>query len=117
MSMANPEVLPQAPVPEQQPQAEVPVEAPQSSEQASQSQTVQTPAFQVLQPTVPAAPVQVPQTDDNALVVPVQDEEELKHISKGDASDSKTWFGVFWLFKIKKAIHEGLRTVFRKSVS
>jgi len=114
--MANPEVLPQAPVPEQQPQAEVPVEAPQSSEQVSQSQAVQM-APQVPQPTVPAAPVQVPQTDDNALVVPVQDEEELKHISKGDASDSKTWFGVFWLFKIKKAIHEGLRAVFRKSVS
>lgn len=109
--MASPEVLPQVPAPEQAPQAEAPVEAPIAVEQPSQVQPAQPPQ-QPQEQSAPSSVQSVPQDDTNTLVVPLKNNEELEALSHGDAADANTWRGVFWIYKIKKALHAGLRAVF-----
>ncbi len=59
-----------------------------------------------------AKPIPLPSDDANSLNVPVADQEALTQMAKGNPSDSKTWFGVYWLRKIKKALHDGFQILF-----
>jgi hypothetical protein len=54
---------------------------------------IQTPANQVVSITIPA------------------NQQQLADWSKGSPSDSLTWFAVFWLRMIRKAIHFGWRMI------
>ena len=51
---------------------------------------------------------------EEEINVPTSDEEELEKMSKGNPSESKTWFGVYWIRKIKKALLNKVNIVFRR---
>jgi len=57
-------------------------------------------------------PVPAPAGGTPSITVPAQNQEALTQIAKGKADDSRTWFGVFWLFKIKKALKDGIQVLF-----
>ena len=54
-----------------------------------------------------------PATQDVTVQIP-QDQAALTTLSKGKVGDSITWFGMFWLRMIKKALHFGKRIVVGK---
>lgn len=54
-----------------------------------------------------------PATQDVTVQIP-QDQAALTALSKGKVGDSITWFGMFWLRMIKKALHFGKRIVVGK---
>lgn len=51
-------------------------------------------------PSAPAVSIQLPQPQQNLLVW-----------SKGDVSSSLTWFSVFWIRMVKKAVHFGWKII------
>lgn len=58
-------------------------------------------------------PVPVPQNPSGpSITIPAQSQTSLTQMAKGDAANSQTWFGVYWLYKIKKALKDGLHIVF-----
>ena len=59
-------------------------------------------------------PFPLPPDDTKSLNVPVADQEALTQMAKGNPSDSQTWFGVYWLRKIKKALLDGFYIFFGK---
>ena len=55
--------------------------------------------------------VQAPATQTITIQIP-NTQSQLDDWSKGDPTDSATWYAIFWLRLIKKAIHFGWRTIF-----
>ena len=54
--------------------------------------------------------VSSPATKKVSIQLPT-DEETLETMSKGDAENSSTWSGVFWLRMLKKAVYQGWNVV------
>ena len=54
--------------------------------------------------------VQTPQTQTVTITIPTT-QQQLTDWSKGSLSDSLTWFALFWLRMIKKAVHFGWRVI------
>jgi len=111
--MALPEAAPIAP-PDQQVQ-EIPTvpEVPAAVEQATGVQAVpSTPQpLQDSSGATVAQPVPAPPSGPS-ITIPAANAQVLTQMAKGNAANSQTWFGVFWLKKIKKAIKDGLAVLF-----
>ncbi len=71
---------------------------------------IQGPADQPVVQSVPAPAQNTPQ-----VKIPAVDEKQLEEYSRGNKTDAKTWFGVFWIRKIKQAIGGGLSVIFGKT--
>lgn len=56
--------------------------------------------------------IQTPQTGVVKIELPA-DQGKLTSWSKGKITDSLTWFALFWLRAIKKAVHFGWKVVLR----
>lgn len=113
--MALPETAPTLP-PDQQVQ-EIPdtPEIPAHVEQAtgvspvpSTPRPVQGDDQQVVQP-IPA-----PKSTKPSITIPATSQANLQQMAKGNIVNSQTWFGVFWLKKIEKALRDGLEVLFGK---
>jgi hypothetical protein len=59
-----------------------------------------------------AQPVPAPAPSGPSIKIPATGEQQLEALSKGSINDSKTWFGVYWLYKIRKAVKDGLQVIF-----
>jgi len=117
IGMAGPEYQPTSPQPEA-PVQQVPEQAeiPREVEQATGAQVIphqpdplQQNGQTVAQPAVPAQDPSGP-----SITIPAHNEEELNKMAHGKPEDSKTWFGVYWLYRLKKALHSGAKAVFGK---
>ena len=107
-------------IPEQQPapdaqvreipeQAEIPVQV----EQATGVHSIPVAPQPVINGAATLAqPVPAPKSNKKTVTIPARSQEDLLQMSKGKAEDSQTWFGVFWLYKIKKALKNGLDVLF-----
>lgn len=111
--MAIPEQQPEVPPDQQVTEIPTQPEIPAAVEQAtgvsavpSTPQPLQGDNNQPLATPVPPPPA------GNSIKIPVASQEVLAQMAKGDAANSQTWFGVFWLKKIKKAIKDGLSVLF-----
>lgn len=111
--MALPETVPEVPLDQQIQEVPAQPEIPTAVEQAtgvqavpSSPQPLQGDNKQPIATPVPAPPA------EGSIKIPVADQEVLVQMAKGRADDSQTWFGVFWLRKIKKAIRDGLSVLF-----
>lgn len=56
-------------------------------------------------------PVPAPSSGPS-ITIPALSQDALAQMAKGNAANSQTWFGVFWLKKIKKALQQGLSVLF-----
>lgn len=56
---------------------------------------------------------QSPQTKQVVITIP-KTQSDLDDLSKGKSSSSITWFALFWLRMIKKALHLGKQVAYRK---
>ncbi len=54
--------------------------------------------------------IQTPQTQTVTIQIPAS-QQQLEDWSKGDSENAITWFAVFWIRLIKKAIHFGWRMI------
>lgn len=114
--MALPEQQPEVPVDQQVVEIPQAPEIPPAVEQAgvqttpSQVQPVQDDNGKTIAQPVPAPPA----PDGPTVTVPAPDQTVLKQMTKGNISNSQTWFGVFWIKKIKMAIKDGISVVFKK---
>jgi hypothetical protein len=100
-------------IPPDQQTAEIPTvpEIPPAVERAGVKSLASTPQpvqGDQNQPTAHA----VPAPTGPSVTIPAQSQVSLTQMAKGSAGDSQTWFGVFWLRKIKKAIKDGLAVLF-----
>ena len=59
--------------------------------------------------------VQSPAGDSVVVHVPADNRDELERLSKGSPFAAITWFAMFWLRFIKKAINRGWRVIFDKN--
>jgi hypothetical protein len=59
-----------------------------------------------------AQPVPAPSGDTSSITIPAQSQAQLTQMAQGAADDSQTWFGVFWLFKLKRALRNGMQVLF-----
>lgn len=113
--MALPEQQPEAPIDQQVveiPDApEIPAHVEQGGVQStpSQAQPVQDDNGATI-----AQPVPVPAPQGKTVTIPATSTEELETLSKGSITDAKTWFGVYWIFKIRKALKDGIQVIFGK---
>lgn len=64
------------------------------------------------QPKIQTVPAQA--TNKPQVQIPALNQGQLEGYLRARDSESKKWFGVFWLRKIKKAIDEGLSVIFGK---
>ena len=55
--------------------------------------------------------IQSPQAQTVTIQIPIGTQ-TLSGYAKGSADDSITWFGVYWLRLIKKALHFGWQVIF-----
>lgn len=81
------------------------VSAPPTQVQPVQDDNGQTIAQPVPTPPAPSGPT---------VTIPASSQTVLQQLSKGNIANSQTWFGVFWVKKIKKAIKDGISVVFGK---
>lgn len=112
--MALPEQQPEIPLDQQVVDIPDQPEIPDVVEQAGVVQAQPT-----MQPVVGdnnqpvAQPVPAPPAPTGpSITIPASGEEQLERLSKGSINDSKTWFGVYWLYKIRRALKEGLGIIF-----
>lgn len=54
--------------------------------------------------------IQTPQTQTVTIQIPAS-QQQLEDWSKGDPENALTWFAVFWIRLIKKALHFGWRMI------
>lgn len=111
--MALPEQQPEIP-PDQQ-VTEIPQnpEIPPAVEQAGVQQAQ--PTMQPIQAGSSqqiAQPVPQPAQSGQSVTVPAASQQQLAQMAKGNVKNSQTWFGVFWLRKIKKAVEDGITVLF-----
>lgn len=112
--MALPEQQPEIPIDQQVVDIPDQPEIPAAMEQAgvqqapAQVQPVEDDAGQTIAQPVPAPPAPT----GPSITIPATGEEQLKAYSKGSINDSNTWQGVYWLYKIKRAIKEGVQIIF-----
>jgi len=113
--MALPEQQPEVPLDQQVQEIPDVPEIPAHVEQAtgvssipSTPQPVQGDNQQTVQP-IPA-----PKSTKPSVTIPAISQAMLQQMARGNATDSQSWFGVFWLKKIKKALKEGLEVLFGK---
>ena len=92
----------------------MPEEIPRAVEQGigvkptpAQPQQVKSSSGQVI-----AQPVPVPPGNQPSVSIPATNTQQLDDYSKGSVSDSKTWFGVYWLRIVKKAFKSGFSVIF-----
>jgi len=116
--MAHPELQPQTHAPpevQHVPQTpEIPADVEQETGmQAVQThpQKLQTPEGQVL--AEPVSPI-ADSTEETTVTIPAQSQAELEQMSKGDSTNTSTWFGVGWLRRIKQAVVSGKKVIFGK---
>lgn len=113
--MAIPEQHPEIPPDQQVTEIPEAPEIPAHVEQATGVSSVPTQPRPLQDDTgaVVAQPVPPPPSGPS-VTIPAQSQAVLAQMAKGNASSSQTWFGVFWLKKIKKALKEGLAVLFGK---
>ena len=61
-------------------------------------------------PSQPITPVPQPSSQVSTITIPA-DPQQLTQLSKGSASNSLTWFAVFWLRAVKKALKKHFAVV------
>lgn len=115
--MASPEFIGQNPPPPEVQQIPEQVRVPEGMEQIGvsatqvQAQPLQTPQGQVL--AQPVAPSPVPPIQDAPTIqIPAVNEAQLEQMSHGNPDDQATWFGEFWLRKVKQAVQSGVQAIF-----
>lgn len=101
--------------PQDQPQEGVIKEVPETPEvpQALQEQGVTATPTQItaqVSDDTGAPMMQTPMTKVITITIPTT-QQQLADWSKGSPSDSLTWFAMFWLRMIRKAIHYGWRVI------
>lgn len=112
--MSLPEQQPEIPLDQQvvdiPDQPEIPAAVEQAGVQVSIPQViaVQDDAGQTIAQPVPAPPAPT----GPSITIPASGEEQLKELSKGPIGDSITWKGVFWLYKLRRAIKDGVQVIF-----
>lgn len=114
--MASPELQPHSPPPEVQhvpEQMNIPIEMGQSGATPTQVQAQPLQDAQTGQVLVqPMVQVPQPQVDIPTIKIPAYSEEQLEQLAHGDPAEQATWFGEFWLRKVKQAISSGVQAVF-----
>lgn len=59
--------------------------------------------------------VQAPMPPKPAVTnIPADNQSELEELSKGNVDEASTWFGVFWLRRVKQAVLDGIHVIFKK---
>ena len=109
--MSAPEIEPRSPLPETV--REVPEEIPRTVEQGIGVKPTPVQPQQVKSNgQVIAQPVPVPASNKPTVSVPAVSQQQLDDYSKGSIVDSKTWFGVYWMRVVKKALQSGFSVIF-----
>lgn len=114
MYMSTPEVLPPEVKPEAPVQQVPETVIPREVEQGTGVQNVQQQPQQLVADDgqVTAQPVPPPVSDQPQIKIPAQSQQQLADLSKGSINDSGTWFGVYWLRRVKVALQNGMQAIF-----
>ena len=115
--MSAPEYQPQSPQPEQQadvqqvPEQVIPPEVEQATGAQQSPPDPQQQINQALQQQ-PQPQQQAQPQATQTMSVPAASQQQLDDYAKGDAANSSTWFGVYWVRRAKQALQDGIQVVF-----
>ncbi len=114
--MSTPEILPHQPQPVEVSHVVEKFDIPETQQQLGITTPPVTPDPVVVDDRVIAQPVVTHPSDASVFQVPADTGAknliELKKLSKGDSTLSKTWYDAQWLREIQKKIKQGLTAVF-----
>jgi len=111
--MTTPERFPEVQTPPEQGGPKLEVTPPQEAPAGAASPKSSSQSAPIIGETIKE--VQAPMPPKPAVTnIPADNQSELEKLSKGNVDEASTWFGVFWLRRVKKALLDGIHVIFKK---